>query len=94
MPVPVAVVPVQMEPEDGVRPRGGLVVSGGSGRPDPASLPEHRLYFCVTFAWFFRPVVPFENLLFIHASTNATDNHKYSPFPSTDFDSSEVLVSF
>ena len=27
------------------------------------------------------PVVPFGNLLFIHASTNATDDHKYSPLP-------------
>ena len=41
-----------------------------------------RLYFCATFAWLFRPVVPFGNLLFIHTSTNATDHHKYSPFPS------------
>ena len=42
----------------------------------------------------FRPVVPFGYLLFIHALTNATDDHKYSPLPSADFDSSEVLVSF
>ena len=42
----------------------------------------------------FRPVLAFRNLLFIHALTNATDDHKYSPLPSTDFDSSEVLVSF
>ena len=42
----------------------------------------------------FRPVLAFGDLLFIHASTNATDNHKYSPLPSADFDSSEVLVSF
>ena len=34
------------------------------------------------------------NLLFIHALTNATDDHKYSPLPYADFDSSEVLVSF
>ena len=27
-------------------------------------------------------LLAFENLLFIHASTNATDDHKYSPFPS------------
>ena len=38
--------------------------------------------------------MPFVKLLFIHASTNATDNHKYSPLPSADFDSSGVLVSF
>ena len=42
----------------------------------------------------FRPVLAFRDLLFIHASTNATDDHKYSPLPSEDFDSSEVLVSF
>ena len=42
----------------------------------------------------FRPVLAFRDLLFIHASTNATDDHKYSPLPSADFDSSEVLVSF
>ena len=30
----------------------------------------------------FRPVLEFRDLLFIHASTNATDDHKYSPFPS------------
>ena len=42
----------------------------------------------------FRPVFAFQDLLFIHALTNATDDHKYSPLPSTDFDSSEVLVSF
>ena len=31
-----------------------------------------------------------------HASTNhkATDDHKYSPLPSADLDSSEVLISF
>ena len=54
----------------------------------------HRLYFCATFAWFFRPVFPFGYLLFIHVSTNATDDHKYSPMPSADFDIAEVLVSF
>ena len=42
----------------------------------------------------FSPVLPFGYLHFIHASTNATDDHKYSPLPSADFDSSEVLVSF
>ena len=30
----------------------------------------------------FRPVLAFGNLLFVHASTNATDDQKYSPFPS------------
>ena len=53
-----------------------------------------RLYFCATFAWFCRPVLPYGDLLFIHASTNATRRHKYSPLPSADFDSSGVLVSF
>ena len=42
----------------------------------------------------FKPVVPFGNLLFVHALTNATDDHKYSPLPSADFDIAEVLVSF
>ena len=42
----------------------------------------------------FRPVMPFGKLHFIHASTNATDDHKYSPLPSADFDNSAVLVSF
>ena len=42
----------------------------------------------------FRPVLTFRDLLSIHALTNATDDHKYSPLPSEDFDSSEVLVSF
>ena len=36
----------------------------------------------------------FGKLHFIHASTIATDDHKYSPLPSSDFDSSGVLVSF
>ena len=40
-----------------------------------------RLYFYATFAWFFRPVLAFGSLLLLHALTNATDNHKYSPFP-------------
>ena len=30
----------------------------------------------------FLPVVSFGNLLFIHASTNATDDQKYSLFPT------------
>ena len=38
-----------------------------------------RQYFRVIFAWFLRPVVPFENLLLIYATT---DDHKNSPFPS------------
>ena len=42
----------------------------------------------------FKPVFIFGNLLFIHTSTNATDDHKYSLLPSADFDSSGVLVSF
>ena len=39
-------------------------------------------------------MLPFGNLLFIHATTNAIDDHKYSPFPSPDFDIAKVLVSF
>ena len=53
-----------------------------------------RLYFCATFAWFFRPVFPFRYLLFIHALTNATDYYKYSLLPSADFDIAKVLVLF
>ena len=30
----------------------------------------------------FRPVLAFGNLLCVHASTSATDDYKYSPFPS------------
>ena len=55
---------------------------------------QFRLYFCATFAWFFKSVVPFGDLPFIHALINATYDHKYSPLPSADFDSSGVLVSF
>ena len=33
----------------------------------------------------FRLVFAFWDLLFIHALTNATDDHKYSPLPSADF---------
>ena len=42
----------------------------------------------------FKPVLPFWNLHFVHALTNATDDHKYSPLPSADFDIAEVLMSF
>ena len=38
--------------------------------------------------------MPFGNLLFVHAFTNATGDHKYSMFPSADFGSSQVMVSF
>ena len=52
----------------------------------PAAGPRARgqqLYICgATFAWSFRPVVPFGNLHFIHAPTNATDENKYFPFLS------------
>ena len=54
---------------------------------------EQALFLC-NICVVFRLVVPFGDLLFIHALTNATDNHKYSPLPSADFDSSGVLVSF
>ena len=40
----------------------------------------------------FWSVSPFENMLFVQASTNATDDLIYSLLPSADFDSSEVLV--
>ena len=39
----------------------------------------------------FKPVLPFGNLHFVHALTNATDDHKYSSLPSADFDIAEVL---
>ena len=51
------------------------------------------LFLCNIYVGF-RPVVPFRNLHFVHALTNATDDHKYSPLPSTDFDIAKVLVSF
>ena len=38
--------------------------------------------------------VQFGNLLFFHASTNLTDNHKIFPVALADFDISEVLASF
>ena len=54
---------------------------------------DQTLFLC-NICVVFRPVFPFGYLLFIHASTNATDDHKYSPLPSADFDIAEVLVSF
>ena len=39
------------------------------------------LFFC-NICVVFMPVLPFGDLLFIHASTNATDDHEYSLFPS------------
>ena len=42
----------------------------------------------------FKTVLTSGDMLFIHASTNATDDHKYSLLPSADFDSSKVLISF
>ena len=54
---------------------------------------DQALFLC-NICVVFRPVMPFGKLLFIHTLTNATDDHKYSPLPSADFDSSEVLVSF
>ena len=56
-------------------------------------LMKQALFLC-NICVVFRPVLVFRDLLFIHASTNATDDHKYSLLPSADFDSSEVLVSF
>ena len=53
-----------------------------------------KALFLCNISVVFRPVLPFGDLHFIHALTNATDDHKYSPLPSADFDSSEVLVSF
>ena len=45
----------------------------------------NRLFLCNICVGFIA-VVPFGKLLFIHALTNATDDHKYSPLPSADFD--------
>ena len=69
-----------------------------SGRPGGGGLylmdyVKQALFLC-NICVVFRPVLPFENLLFIHTLTNATDDHKYSPLPSADFDSSAVLASF
>ena len=50
--------------------------------------------FLYNISQVFRPDVQFGDLLFIQASTNATDDHKYSLLPFADFDSSGVLVSF
>ena len=55
---------------------------------------QARLYFCATFTWFLSQCFLFGYLLFIHASTNATDDQKCSPLPSADFDIAKVLVSF
>ena len=54
----------------------------------------HQALFLCNICVFFRPLLAFGKLLFIHTSTNATDDHKYAPLPFADFDSSEVLVSF
>ena len=61
--------------------------------------PEARVKECampgfvfVQYLRVFMPVLPFGDLLFIHASTNATEDHKYSQLPSADFDIAEVLV--
>ena len=52
------------------------------------------LFLCKICMVFKASNVPFGKLHFIHASANATDDHKYSPLPFADFESSEVLVSF
>ena len=46
------------------------------------ALSYNGLYFCALFLWFLCQVVPFDKLHLNNASTNATDDHKYSPFPS------------
>ena len=43
---------------------------------------EVQALFLSNICMVFRPVLPLGNLLFIHALTNATDDHKYSPLPS------------
>ena len=61
---------------------------------DTTHNPLCQALFLCNICVVFRAVLPYGDLLFIHASTNATDNHKYSPLPSADFDIAEVLVSF
>ena len=56
-------------------------------------LVNQALFLC-NICVVFRAVLPYGDLLFIHASTNTTDGHKYSPLHSADFDSSGVLVLF
>ena len=41
---------------------------------------DEALFLC-NICVVFRSVLPFGDLLFIHASTNATDDHKYAPLP-------------
>ena len=54
-----------------------------------------QAYFCATYACLLGHLCHFGDLLFIHALTNATaHDHKYSLFPSADFDIAKVLVSF
>ena len=53
---------------------------------------SQAIFLCIILLGFQGQVVPFGNLLFIHASTNATDNHKYSLFSSQTFAISGVLV--
>ena len=59
------------------------------GNQSPHEYLRQALFLC-NICKVFRPVLAFRDLLFIHASTNATDDHKYSPLPSADFDSSGV----
>ena len=54
---------------------------------------KQALFLC-NICVVFRLVLALRDLLFIHALTNATEDHKYSPLPSADFDSYGVLVSF
>ena len=55
---------------------------------------SNQALFLCNFCVVFRAVLPYGDLLFIHASTNATDDHKYSPVYFANFYISEVLVSF
>ena len=63
-------------------------------RPLPALTELRQDLFLCNICVVFRPALAFGTLHFIHTSTNATEDHKYSPLPSADFDSSTVLVSF
>ena len=58
------------------------------------ALYDRQALFLCNICVVHKAVVPFGKLHFIHALINATDDHKYSLLPPTDFDIAKVLVSF
>ena len=72
---------------------GSSNTSGGAGSGSTNNTSSKAGFIFVQYL-VFRTVLPFGDWLFIHTSTNATDDHKYSPLPSADFDIAAVLVSF